>query len=278
MYISGFDANGAKRKPIILRPNQTLLDARNTMIRYSISRVVVAKNRKPVGLVTEKDMARFMYQEVPTRGLGEIRLDEVMSKALITVKPETDLRVCARTMLGNHISSLLVVDNKDNLKGIITKTDLTNAYEEFFVFEHKVQEFMTKKVVTVAPDEPIHSAIMLMDKDQLSRIVVAKNGRLIGIITGRDLLALGAYFGTPDPQRKKKDYFSFIPSGVKDFMLATDVMTPNPITTALDSDLADAASIMLGNRISGLPVVDAKGLLAGIVTKTDVVRALGSHG
>lgn len=277
MYISGFDANRAKRKPIILRPEQTLLDARNTMIRYSISRVVVAKNRKPVGIVTEKDMARFMYQEVPTRGLGEIRLDEVMSKALITVDPETDLRICARTMLGNHISSLLVVDSKDTLKGIITKTDLATAYEEYFVFEHKVQEFMTKKVVTVAPDEPIHSAIMLMDRDQISRIVVAKNGRLIGIITGRDLLALGAYFDKPKSQRKKKKYFSFIPSGVKSFMLAADVMTANPITTDLDSDLADATFIMLRNRISGLPVADSKGLLAGIVTKTDVVRALGSH-
>ncbi len=276
MYLSGFDANGAKRKPIILRPEQTLLDARDTMIRRGISRVVVVKNRKPVGLVTEKDMARFIYHEVPTRGLGEIRLDEVMSKALITVKPETDLRVCARTMLGNHISSLLIVDSKENLMGIITKTDLAAAYEEFFVLEHKVQEFMTKKVVTVAPDEPIHSAIMLMNKDQISRIVVAKNGRLSGIISGRDLLTLGAYFVTPSLYRKKKDY-SFIPSGVKAFMLAADVMTANPITTTLDSDLGEAASIMLGNRISGLPVVDSKGLLAGIVTKTDVVRALGSH-
>jgi CBS domain-containing protein len=54
-------------------------------------------------------------------------------------------------------------------------------------------------------------------------------------------------------------------------------MMPDPITTAADSDLADAAYIMLRNRISGLPVVDSKQALAGIVTKTDVVRALASH-
>ena len=277
MYISGFDAKRTKKKPITLRPEQTLLDARNTMIRYNISRIVVAKKRKPLGLVTEKDMARFLYKDVPTRGLGEIRLDEVMSKSLITVEPETDLRTCARMMLGNHVSSLLVVDDKNNLKGIFTKTDLAAAYEEYFVFEHKVQEFMTRKVVTVALDEPIHSAIMLMERYQISRIVVAKNNRPTGIITGRDLLTLGAFFVTPDRQRKKKDYFSFIPSGVKGFMLASDVMTASPITASLDSDLADAAYVMLRNRISGLPVVDSKGLLAGIVTKTDVVRALSTH-
>lgn len=277
MYISGFDASGAKRNPITLRPEQTLLDARNTMIKYNISRIVVAKKRKPLGLVTEKDMARFLYQDVPARGLGEIRLDEVMSKDLVTVEPETDLRTCAKMMLSNHISSLVVIDIKNNLKGIFTKTDLATAYEEYFVLEHQVKEFMTKKVVTVAPDEPIHSAIMLMNSNQISRIVVAKNGQPIGIITGRDLLALGAYFGAPDDQRKKKGYFPFIPSGVKAFMLASDVMTSKPISTTPDSDLADAAYIMLGNRISGLPVVDSKGILTGLVTKTDVVRALASH-
>jgi CBS domain-containing protein len=277
MHKAGFDAGGKKRKPITLRPEQTLLDARNIMIKYNISRVVVVKNRRPLGLVTEKDMARFLYQDVPAKGLGEIRLDEVMSKELITVEPETDLRTCARMMLSNHVSSLLVIDIKNNLKGIFTKTDLATAYEEYFVLERQVKEFMTRKVVTVAPDEPIHSAMILMNSNQISRIIVVKNGQPVGIITGRDLLALGAYFATPDHRRKKGVYSPFIPSGVKAFMLASDVMTAKPISTTPDSDLADAAYIMLRNRISGLPVIDSKGILTGLITKTDVIRALASH-
>jgi CBS domain-containing protein len=180
-------------------------------------------------------------------------------------------------MLKKQISSLLVVDSKNTLKGIFTKTDLTTAYVEHFALEHKVQEFMTKKVVTVAPDEPIHTAMMLMGTNQISRVVVAKNGHSMGIITGRDLLALGPYFITPGHQGTKKNYFPFIPSGVKAFMLASDVMTAKPITTTPDSDLADAAYIMLRNRISGMPVTDSKQALVGILTKTDVVRALASH-
>jgi CBS domain-containing protein len=54
-------------------------------------------------------------------------------------------------------------------------------------------------------------------------------------------------------------------------------MKHDPITVRNDSDLAEAAQIMVRNRISGLPVVDANDELAGIVTKTDIVRALAAE-
>ena len=277
MYIVGFDAKGAMWNPIALRPEQTVIDARNTMLRYNISRVVIAKNRGPIGMITEKDIARFLYRQVPSRQLDEIRLDEVMTRHLVTVCEETDLRVCAKLMLDKQISSLMVVDSKKKLKGIFTKTDLTNAYVEHFAMEHKVQEFMTRKTITVAQEEPIHSAIMLMSSNEISRIVVVKNKYPVGIVTGRDLLTLGGFFQGGD-HRKVKNEQPFIPAGIKAAILVSDVMTRNPITTTPDSDLADAAYIMLRNRISGLPVVNSRQALTGIVTKTDVVSALASHG
>lgn len=276
MYIVGFDAKSTMWKPIALRPEQTLIDARNTMLKYNISRIVLEKKGKPVGIITEKDISRFLYEEIPSRRMDEIRLDEVMSKHLVTVGPDADLRTCAKLMLSKKISSLLVVDSENSLKGIFTKTDLTTAYVEYFSLEHKVNEFMIKKVITVLPDEPVHSAIMLMSRNAISRVVVTKSGRPVGIVTGRDLLPLGTMFEGRQYRNTKK-WQPFIPSGAKASMLISDIMTPEPITTTAGSDLADAAYIMLRNRISGLPVVDSKKSLIGIVTKTDVIRALASH-
>jgi CBS domain-containing protein len=276
VYIVGLDAKGVMWKPITLGPDKTVLDARNTLLKYGISRVVIAKNKKPLGIVTEKDLARFLYKQTPSRQLGEIRVDEMMSKGLVTVGKDTDLRICAKVMLSKGISSLVVVDGKNNLEGIFTKTDLATAYVEYFVMEHKVEEFMTRKVITVAPDEPVHSAMMLMSGNEISRIVVAKSGRPVGMIAGRDLLPLGALIDRRYAQ-KIKNWQPFIPSGVRAAMLSSDIMTPNPITTTPDADLADAAYIMIRNRMSGLPVVNSKQLLVGIITKTDVARALASH-
>jgi CBS domain-containing protein len=277
MYIVGFDAKTTMWNPITCLPEQTLMDARRLMMKYNISRVIIAKRGKPLGIVTEKDIARSLYQKVPSRRLDEIRLDEVMSRHLVRVEPNEDLKICAKIMLQKGVSSMIVTENNDALKGIFTKTDLVSAYVEYFALTHKVKEFMISNVITIKLDEPVHSALLLMSQNNISRVIVTdRPGHPVGIITGRDLLTIGAYLAY-EGQKTKKNYLPFIPSGIKAFTVASDIMKEKLITTTPDSDLADAAYVMLRNRISGLPVVNPKGILTGIITKTDVVRALASH-
>jgi CBS domain-containing protein len=286
MDIVGFDAKSVTQKPITLGPDLTLLDARNTMIKYNISRILVSKDSQPVGMLTEKDIARFLYSEVPSRRLDEIRIDELMSKNLVTVEEDSDLRQCAKLMLNKEISSLIVVDSKKLLKGIFTKTDLVFAFVQNFAGEHLIGEFRTKEVLTVAPDEPIHMAILLMATHRVSRIVVVKDGHPAGVITGRDLLPVSTVFGTGtfgsywtlrEDLIKQRRNQAYIPSGIKAIFVARDIMTSNLVVMSEGDDLADAGYIMLRNRISGLPVVGPNVMLTGIVTKTDIVKALASH-
>jgi CBS domain-containing protein len=82
-----------------------------------------------------KDIAWYLYTEIPNRRLDQVALDEVMSKNLITVGEQVNLNICAKLMLENKISSIIVVDddnNKGNLKGIITKSDLVNTYAKYY--------------------------------------------------------------------------------------------------------------------------------------------------
>ncbi|MEM3159897.1 MAG: CBS domain-containing protein [Nitrososphaera sp.] len=285
LYVAGLDAGHLVRKPITLAPDSTVLEARDLMIKYNVSRIVVSRDGRAAGLLTEKDIARFLYKEVPARSLGEITLDEVMTRNPVTVGEDADLKSCAQTMLDRGISSLLVVDAKKKLKGIFTKSDLVDAYVQHYAGAHKVGKFMTEKVWTVSPDEPIHMAMLLMNMHRVSRIVVVRFGRPVGIITSRDLLPVGAVFGTgtvgsywtarPDIIAKKRQQW-FIPSGIKTAFVASDVMTRDPLVARVNDDLADAAYAMMRNRISGLPVVGRKNRLVGIVTKTDVIRALAA--
>ena len=70
------------RDTIKLEPNKTLYDARNKLVRYNISRIVVVKENKPLGIVTEKDIARYLDLQIQERRLKEVALEEVMSKNL----------------------------------------------------------------------------------------------------------------------------------------------------------------------------------------------------
>lgn len=278
-------AKDVVRQAITLEPNNTVYDARNVLLRYNISRVVIAKDNKPLGIVTEKDIFRFLSREIPNRRLHQIRISEIMSKNLIVAKEEDDLSVCAKLMLENKISSILVVDNNYNgLKGIFTKSDMVDAYAKFYPTKSMVKEYMTKRVITVAPDENLHTILQVMADRGLSRVVVTRDRKPVGIITGHDLLPVSILFGT----RIAGKYWTTegelispsrnIPSGIKAIFLAEDVMKYYPITIANNADMTQAAQIMTRNRISGLPVVvrysNDGGNLVGIITKTDIIKAI----
>jgi len=189
-------------------------------------------------------------------------------------------------MLENKISSIIVIDNNNGLKGIFTKSDVVDAYEKYYPRKSLVDEYMTKKVIAVAPDENLHMILLLIADNELSRVVVTRNQKPVGIITGHDLLPLSVLFGTGTAGRywtTQEELISRrrnIPSGIKSLLLAEDIMTYDPITIARNSDLAQAAQIMTRNRISGLPVVGENsndtGNLVGIITKTDIIKALAS--
>ncbi|MGA6923665.1 MAG: CBS domain-containing protein, partial [Nitrososphaeraceae archaeon] len=144
------------RDTITLEPKKNLHDARNSLVRYNISRIVVAKENKPLGIVTEKDIAQFLYTQVPERRLKEVGIDEVMSKNLVTVNEKADLTLCAKLMIDNKISSIIVTDDKGTLKGIFTKSDLVEGYGKYYSQKAIVEGYMSKKVLTVRPDEPLH--------------------------------------------------------------------------------------------------------------------------
>jgi CBS domain-containing protein len=286
------------RDVITLEPNKTLYDARNSLLTYNISRVVLAKDNKPLGILTEKDISRFLYEDTSGRNLKEIRLDEVAGKQqLITANEETDLKTCAKLMIDNQISSIIIVDAAGNLKGIFTKSDMVHMYAKYYAKKRTVENCMSKRVFTVDPEETVHVVLLLMANNKVSRVVVTKDSKPIGVITGRDLLPMSilsdAYFNRYQSDTRKdqgttveyadervvstkmqKRYPKYIPSGIKSIFLAREVMRYDPITISKDSDLANAARIMSRNNISGIPVVDSGGDLIGIVTKSDVVRAV----
>jgi CBS domain-containing protein len=182
-------------------------------------------------------------------------------------------------MLKHGISSLIVVDKEGKDKGIITKTDLIEYYAYHQTARILVHDCMSKMVHSVAPDETIHMIAMLMISHKISRVVVEKNKKPIGIVTSRDFLPVSlihgtgslGYWKTPADMILTKRHQRFIPSGMLGFVLAQDIMT-SPLTTSMNTDIAEAARVMLRNRISGLPVINKKGYLVGIITKTDILK------
>ncbi|HDI75072.1 MAG: hypothetical protein DRJ52_02910 [Thermoprotei archaeon] len=265
--------------PVVVHPNDSLIHVRKLMLRYNVNRVIVIEDSKPIGIFTQKDFARVILEGIENEhDIDEVLVKDVMTKNIITTYPDESLVDAARTMVNKAISSLVVLDPEDEtLEGILTKTDLCNFYKDKCAGLALVREFMTENVVTVKPYHSAMKVIDLLARYNISRIVVVEKRKPVGIITIRDVTFSSPFIMREYHLRKAKYIRERGRRGVVKvplIPLAEDLMTPDPITVRDNEDLVSAARLMIHHGISGLPVVNEKEDLVGIVTKTDIVRAI----
>lgn len=130
-----------------------------------------------------------------------------------------------------------------------------------------VKAWMTKDPVTAAPGMSIKAAWRLLQERRIRHLPVVDAGKLVGIVTDRDLRRV-----LPSPATSLEVHEL---NYLLDKMTLGEVMTKDIITTTPFSRIPDAARTMLRNRIGALPVVEG-GKLVGILSQTDVLEALTS--
>jgi acetoin utilization protein AcuB len=118
----------------------------------------------------------------------------------------------------------------------------------------KTAAVMTKNVVVVSPIVSTGGAASMMERLAIRHLPVVDAGRLIGILSDRDLLKHGRG----------------VPCG--------EAMTVAPVTCSADVPVGRVAQLMLDHKIDSIPIVGASGALVGLVTSTDLLWLLVEHG
>ena len=131
----------------------------------------------------------------------------------------------------------------------------------------KVSEWMTPAPLTVAPSAPIPKVQELMLRRRIRHLPVVEEGRLVGIITDRDIRTVQPSPPTSLAAREKQYLF--------DRLTVRAVMTRPVLTVTPLEPLAEAVRLMLENRIGGLPVTEGERLV-GIITAVDLLRAFST--
>jgi len=126
-----------------------------------------------------------------------------------------------------------------------------------------VHHRMSSPPVTITPDTPFQDALKLMRDHQFRRLpVVNKKGKLVGIVSERDLL-----HAAPSPATSLSIWeLHYLLSKIQ----VQKIMTKDVITTAPGTPIEKAARLMVANKIGGLPVVDEQGDVVGVITETDI--------
>ena len=139
-----------------------------------------------------------------------MRVLDLMTTEVVTVTPGMSLKEAARTMTDLGVSGLPVLDDQGRIVGIITEADFLaamNIQEDSVITQMlntiirrgrprktrstMVESLMTKNPITIKEDEPLQTAIQMMDKNKIKRLIIAdRENKVKGIISRPDLVRL----------------------------------------------------------------------------------------
>jgi acetoin utilization protein AcuB len=129
-----------------------------------------------------------------------------------------------------------------------------------------VKDWMSKNVITLNVNDTMQDAINLSMEHHISLMPVMEEGKLVGVVTDRDLKRASPSDATLLDIQQIMYHLSRLEVGA--------IMSRYPITVPLDYTVEETAEVLLTNGISGAPVVDQKGEIRGIITKNDLFKAM----
>lgn len=221
---------------------------------------VTDSNKKLLGKVSRRDMMTITSSVSPMKAKG------IMTPAKHVALVEDDVTSAFKAMLRVDVWYAPVVASSDDktYRGVVglesfIETLMKNSPDRFV---KNVSEIMTKDVVTCSPDDEVEKIWHLMNETRFAGLPVVKNGKLVGIVTQRDLLETGAVLPT----------FESMKGRFRESPKISSVMQTNLVAVAPSTKAIRVARVMVSKDIGRVPVKDQNGKLLGIVDREDIAR------
>ena len=268
--------------PITIKKSANCYDAIRALLDKKISRLLVEDGDNITGIVTQKDIGLFLLRDTTDRNLEQIPLKEI-TNPIKSIPKTASINECAQYMLEHQFGSIGISD-RSKIIGIITKTDLTRFFQENYSKRKIVGEYMSPYYAWKNEDTPLYKIVTKMVDEEISRIILRDhNGNPVGILSFRDLFRTALFAGQEKDVLDNADPAISVVFARKGFLSETgfggttsakEIMKDEIITVNYDDDLAKACSVLNENRIHGVGVLSKNGSLIGILSKTDIIKAL----
>jgi CBS domain-containing protein len=235
---------------------EKLIEAAHVIIGAHASCLVVIDHEKPVGIITERDFVKKLPMERDHS--SEMIVNDLMTKQIFSVSHNANLIEAQKIMREHKFRKLVVIDN-EQLKGIITQTDLCWAVANLGAAIRNpplVYNLMSRKVLTVGEDDKFSKAKKLMAWKDTGSVIIVDEGELKGMFTEFDLVS--EFFMNPNHLRNS---------------YMKELMTSPVVCITPDFDIFQINNIMLYHNFRRLPVLE-NNKLVGIITQTDVARGM----
>ncbi|MBC8500683.1 MAG: CBS domain-containing protein [Nanoarchaeota archaeon] len=195
-------------------------------------------------------------------GVLKTPVSEIMSKYVISIQKNEKLSNAAEIIVGEKVSCVVVKDEERPI-GVITERDfLKKAPLDKKKFDNlKVNNLMSPKLVTINPETKVVEAVPILVKNNFRKLVVEKDGKMVGIVTQTDFVRLFDKF------------YNSLEAKTSDLLNVEQMMSKNVVSIRKGSKFADAKKRMAEKDIGSIIILDGT-KVAGIITEYDVVAKI----
>jgi CBS domain-containing protein len=248
-------------KVIAVDKDESLKRVLDLMKKHDITKIPVLDQKKFFGLVTDNVIA-YKLGSIRKRTVTASRLhaSSVTEKQIQIVSPEEDVKNILKSV-GEPGPTMLPVVEKEKLVGVVTKADLLPLVKS----THQLHSIMQRKVHTVSPDDRVVHARRIMIRENIARLPVVEEKKIVGIISDMEIAFAFASLKKSFSLGKQKHHL--------DELLVKDVMRSPVLWTTPSVSIYNTAQLMLKHNIGALPVIE-NGMLVGMVTRTDVIKTV----
>ncbi|QKR00327.1 CBS domain-containing protein [Metallosphaera tengchongensis] len=248
---------------LVAKSDDKLKDILNKMKEVNQWVVPVVYNKRLVGILSFKEL-------IKRRVNLETRVANVTSPVISLSKNDDFAKVVVK-FYSTKARAIPVTDNSRNLVGMITREQvLSYLISNGHLDSGTARGYMSSPPVILGPEDSIAKARWTMVRDNITRIPILSDKKLVGIVTTRDIV--NALY-TPLSERKRASILSeeerIMASPVK------DIMVTNVITVNGKDGLRTVAEKLLKNKISGAPVMEGE-VVVGVISGVDLIRSLES--
>jgi len=244
------------REVIDIPPESTLHQAVSLMAEKHISCLLISTDGRPLGIVTESNILRALHERRPNDTL----ISSIMTQPVISAPPELQLQAARQLVERHRIRHLLVADGDGRALGIVSETDFRLALGTA-VFRHlrSLGGVMDREIPHLAPAAPLDEAIARMIEYGADYLIVAEEGKPVGILTERDIPRL--LRDHPQPHD--------IPLAAAMSSPVRGISIEESVTAALES--------MTSLHLRHMAVVDKHGYILGVVSQRRLFEQLAVH-
>jgi len=260
----------------------TIRDALSILAKHNVSGMPILKKetKQVVGILTRSDIFR---------NPDEDQLALIMNEDIHYVERDQDIEVAAKLLYEHRIHGLPVINNRKNLVGIISPTDILKALPD--KSEELIEKYFTNIVVPVHQETPIDIIMEIINITHENALPVLNDEcKLAGIVTDGDLFKLShireSVSQTNLGMGGDEDDWSW--EGIRDTVrlhyATSEVSLPHvPVKEVMITDVKKAykntpvntvAEKLVDNHISHMPIVDAEDRLIGMVTDIDLMACM----